>query len=93
MFTTPSIVLSILLLAAIVSLGWLYWEQYEKKQSAVMDPDDDQINQNVLQHDTVAAIPVRDTVPVLRPEPNAEVDLQIMNENESEINGQYGYED
>lgn len=45
-----------------------------------MDPDDDQINQNVLQHDTVAAIPVRDTVLVLRPEPNAGVDLQIMNE-------------
>ena len=79
-FKIATVVLSILLLAAIVSSGWLYWEQHDKKQSVVIDQDDDQINQNVLQHDTVAAIPVKDTVPVLRPEPNAEVDLQIMNE-------------
>lgn len=76
-FKIATVVLSILLLAAISGLGWLYWEQYEKEKKIV---DAQNYNQNISEKDTVAAIPEKDSVAILRPEPNAEVDLEIINE-------------
>lgn len=79
-FKIATVVLSILLLAAVSGLGWLYWEQYERKQSVVITQDSDQISQDMPRTDTLTAIPVTDSIPVLRPEPNAEVDPGIINE-------------
>ncbi|WP_294286743.1 hypothetical protein [uncultured Chryseobacterium sp.] len=79
-FKIATAVLSVLLVAAILWLGWLYWEQHEKEKQRADNQNHEQTNQNAYEKDSVAAIPLKDSPAVLQPEPNAEVDLQIINE-------------
>ncbi|WP_294292543.1 hypothetical protein [uncultured Chryseobacterium sp.] len=75
-YRIATVVLSVLLAAAISGFVWFYLETEEKK---VPDNNMMQVN-STLQPEPAVEKPVKDTIPLLRPEPNAEVDLQIKNE-------------
>jgi hypothetical protein len=78
-FKIATVVLSVLLAAAIAGLVWLYWEQQEKEKLVIFGQNHEHTNQDISEKDTLAATPVKDSVTFLRPEPNAEVDPQIIN--------------
>ncbi len=76
-YRIATVVLSVLLMAAISGFVWFYLETEEKK---VPDNNMMQAFNSTPQPEAAVEEPVEDTIPVLRPEPNAEVDLQIKNE-------------
>lgn len=78
-FKIATVVLSVLVAAAIAGFIWLYWEQQEKEKLVIIGQNHEQSSQNISEKDTLAATPVKDSVTILRPEPNAEVDPQIIN--------------
>lgn len=84
-FKIATVVLSVLLVAAIAGLAWLYVEQYEKERRVVTELNHNQINQNIPEKDTVAAIPVKDSVQGIRSEPNEKVEHQIKGEMNTDL--------
>ncbi len=81
-FKIATVVLSVLLAAAISGLGWLYWEHYEKEKQAVAEQGYNQINQNRSEQDTVSAILVKDSGRGIRSESNK----QVESHSKSDIN-------
>lgn len=76
-YRIATVVLSVLLAAAISGFVWFYLETEGKN---VLDNNMVQEFNSTPQPEAAVEEPVKDTIPVLRPDPNAEVDLQIINE-------------
>lgn len=70
-YRVATTVLSVLLAAAISGFVWFYLETEEKK--VLQNNKMEELNSTVQE-------PLKDTIPILRPEPNAEADLQVKNE-------------